>query len=76
VWEYARDNGFMLVSKDEDFHQLSFLYGHPPKVVWLNLGNCTTHEAEQDIRQHYSDLADFAATDEGSFLIIGAGKTE
>jgi len=32
VWEYARANGFAIVSKDEDFHQLSFLYGPPPKV--------------------------------------------
>jgi predicted nuclease of predicted toxin-antitoxin system len=31
VWEYARSNGFAIVSKDEDFHQLSFLYGHRPK---------------------------------------------
>jgi predicted nuclease of predicted toxin-antitoxin system len=23
VWEYARTNGFAIVSKDEDFHQLS-----------------------------------------------------
>ncbi len=42
VWEYARANGFAIVSKDEDFHQLSFLYGAPPKVVWVRLGNCTT----------------------------------
>ena len=31
VWEYARTNGFAIVSKDEDFHQLSFLYGALPK---------------------------------------------
>ena len=35
VWEYARANGFAIGSKDEDFHQLSFLYGAPPKVVWV-----------------------------------------
>jgi predicted nuclease of predicted toxin-antitoxin system len=37
VWEYARVSGFAMVSKDEDFHQLSFLYGAPPKVVWVIL---------------------------------------
>ena len=25
VWEYARANGFAIVSKDEDLHQRSFL---------------------------------------------------
>jgi predicted nuclease of predicted toxin-antitoxin system len=33
VWEYARDNGYILVSKDSDFHDLSVLYGAPPKIV-------------------------------------------
>ena len=40
VWEYARDNGFTVVSKDSDFYQRSLLYGHPPKLVWLRIGNC------------------------------------
>ena len=35
VWEYARSKGFTIVSKDEDFHQLSFLRGPPLKVVWV-----------------------------------------
>ena len=44
VWDYAKGNDFVIVSKDEDFHQRSFLYGSPPKVVWLRLGNCTTQD--------------------------------
>ena len=38
VWEYARNNG-LVVSKDSDFHQRSFLYGYPPKVVTGQLLN-------------------------------------
>jgi len=34
IWEYARNN-LMIVSKDSDFHQRSFLYGFPPKVIWV-----------------------------------------
>lgn len=26
VWEYAREHGFTLVSKDSDFRQMSFVY--------------------------------------------------
>jgi predicted nuclease of predicted toxin-antitoxin system len=33
VWEYAKQQSFMIVSKDADFHQRSFLLGFPPKVV-------------------------------------------
>lgn len=31
VWDDAIEHGFVLVSKDEDFHQLAFLYGHLPR---------------------------------------------
>ena len=31
VWEYARERGYALVSKDSDFRQLAFMYGHRPR---------------------------------------------
>jgi predicted nuclease of predicted toxin-antitoxin system len=74
VWNFARDNGFVIVSKDEDFHQRSFLSGAPPKVVWLRLGNCTMQEIEDALRHHRAALVDFAAQDEAAFLVIGARR--
>ena len=41
VWEHARRNGFAIVTKDGDFNNLSVMRGSPPKVVWLQLGNCS-----------------------------------
>ena len=35
IWTYARDHGYTIVSKDNDFRQYAFLYGPPPKVLWL-----------------------------------------
>ena len=37
IWEYAKADGFAIVSKDTDFQQRSLLLGHPPKVVWLRV---------------------------------------
>ena len=74
VWEDARAHGFAIVSKDEDFHQLSFLYGAPPKVVWVRLGNCTTADIEQALRHHHTDLLNFDANEEGAFLIVGSRR--
>jgi predicted nuclease of predicted toxin-antitoxin system len=39
VWDYARTEGFAIASKDNDFRQRSFVFGSPPKVVWLDVGN-------------------------------------
>lgn len=42
IWEWAGERGYVVVSKDTDFRQLAFLYGPPPKVVWLRVGNVST----------------------------------
>ena len=43
VWNYAKSNGFTLVSFDSDFTDLSLIFGFPPKVIWLRLGNSSTN---------------------------------
>ena len=35
---------FAIVSKDSDFREGSFAEGHPPKVIWLAVGNAGTAE--------------------------------
>src|SRR5687768_18394634 len=52
VWDYAKQNDFVIVSKDNDFQQLSILYGSPPKVIWLRVGNCTVKQVEELLRKH------------------------
>ncbi len=56
VWEYARQNGYLVVTKDADFGELSTLRGFPPKVIWLQLGNCTTGQVEHLLRLHYEAI--------------------
>src|SRR5438876_11853307 len=59
VLVYARDNGFVIVSKDSDFNDLVILRGFPPKVLWLQIGNCTTKQIEDLLRNHHEAIADF-----------------
>lgn len=70
VWEYAKDNGFILVSKDADMHQRSFLFGHPPKVVWIRLGNCSTSDVEKLLRQNVATINIFFDDPDTSFLVL------
>ncbi len=39
IWELAKTNNYIIVSKDNDFRQRSFLFGSPSKVIWLSVGN-------------------------------------
>ena len=50
VWEFAKANDFTIVSKDSDFNQFSLLWGHPPKVVWTRIGNCSTAQIAEILR--------------------------
>jgi predicted nuclease of predicted toxin-antitoxin system len=56
VWNYARDNGFTLVSKDADFSDINLLRGFPPRVLWLRIGNCTTAQVEALLRLHHETI--------------------
>lgn len=42
IWSAAAKQGTVLVTKDDDFLELSILRGAPPKVVVIGLGNCRT----------------------------------
>jgi predicted nuclease of predicted toxin-antitoxin system len=59
VWQHARLNGFLIITKDEDFNNLSVLRGSPPKVLWLQLGNCTTEQVEAVLRDRFADIESF-----------------
>ena len=59
VWQYARDNDFTIVTKDSDFSELSLLRGFPPKVIWIQIGNCTTNDIESLIRSYTKEIVDF-----------------
>ena len=70
VWNYAAQHGYVIVSKDAEFHQRSFLLGHPPKVVWIRRGNCSVAQQRLDVPRRHPDLLAFDADPERSFLAL------
>ena len=70
VWGYAARTGCTIVSKDADFRQRSFLYGHPPKVIWIRVGNCSTRRIAELLRERLSQIEAFHGEDEASFLSL------
>lgn len=39
LWQFAKDQGFVIVSKDSDFHEMCIIDGPPPQVIWIKIGN-------------------------------------
>ena len=71
IWNFAAMNEFVIVSKDADFHQRSFLFGHPPKVIWIRLGNCSTSEIEDLLRLRHKEIVAFNSDPAAAFLTLG-----
>ena len=70
VWEYAKRNGFTLITTAGDFNELVKAHGHPPKVIWLRGCNSPTIDAEALIRTHAARLSDFDSDADCSVLIL------
>jgi predicted nuclease of predicted toxin-antitoxin system len=68
VWAYAPTMGYAIVSKDADFRQRSFLYGPPPKVIWIGLGNCSTSQVAGLLRKHRGEIEAFLLEEKQAFL--------
>jgi predicted nuclease of predicted toxin-antitoxin system len=70
VWTYAKEEDYVLVSKDNDFRQRSFQYGAPPKVVWLSVGNAGTVKILRLLRESRVEIERFVASAEEALLVI------
>jgi predicted nuclease of predicted toxin-antitoxin system len=52
IWEYARSNGFVIVTADSDFLGLAEERGTPPKVFRLDDCNYSTPRVEDLLRRN------------------------
>ncbi len=71
IWQYAGQHGYAVLSKDSDFYHASMIRGHPPKLIWVRLGNCSTSDIEKALRNCHQELFLFdASAQESAFLLI------
>ena len=59
IWEFAKAQGFCIVTQDADFAERSRLYGSPPKVIWLRCGNAPTSNVEAILRAGAETIQEF-----------------
>ena len=69
IWEHTKQlKGAIIVSKDDDFRELALVDGPPPKVIALQIGNCSTRQIESLLRQHRSQILEFFNNAESALL--------
>jgi len=68
IWSYAAEHGFLLASKDTDFYERSLVFGAPPKIIWLRIGNSTANEMITLLRRQYIVIRHFAEDTIATFL--------
>ncbi len=39
IWQKAASDGYVIVTRDADFQELSLVWGHPPQVIRLKTPN-------------------------------------
>ena len=52
IWDYAKEEGYVLVTRDADFYEKSLLYGPPPHVIWIKLQNPKSSKVAQALIAH------------------------
>lgn len=70
VWSHARENGFVIVTKDSDFQERSQITGSPPCVVWIRRGNCSTTDIAAMLRTHAAQITALGREQNAEFLIL------
>jgi predicted nuclease of predicted toxin-antitoxin system len=70
IWKWAKSNGFSIGTFDSDFVDLSLMYGFPPKVIWLRLGNSSTSRIAQEFIEKEYEIKDFLKNENEGILKV------
>ena len=71
IWQLALKERFVIVSKDSDFLHRSLLRGHPPKVIQVRAGNCSTRHIHELFTREEGTIEEFLNNPNEALLIIG-----
>ena len=59
IWEYARDNHFVIVTFDSDFYDFSVIWGAPPKILLIKSFDQTTQSIAKQLIDHKKTIEEF-----------------
>ena len=74
IWDYALNNGYIIITKDTDFVDLMELKGFPPKIVLLKTGNNSSKALVELLINTKSTIEDLAENNYGLLEIVKERK--
>ena len=70
IFNYAKLNGYAIVTFDADFCDLNTFRGFPPKIIWLRVGNTTTKNLKTLLINNFKIIEEFLIDDEYGYIEI------
>ena len=56
IWERGRIESLIILSKDVDFYDRALLFGAPPQVVHVAVGNCSNARLFEVLAHEWADI--------------------
>ena len=70
IWNYAKKNGFTIISKDDDFEKIVLLRKAPPKLIYLKTYNLDTNKLTDLIIKNKDKIVEFDNSKENDIFEI------
>ncbi len=64
IWNYAKNENYVIVTFDSDFYDISIINGCPPKIIWIRKGNLTTNQIANLLEENHLIIRNFISNPE------------
>ena len=62
IWQHAKKENRIILTRDTDFFDRLMLEGSPPKVIWVRLGNIRRKDLESQLIELWPRISDLIST--------------
>jgi len=58
IFQKAKAQRAVIMSKDYDFVKLLERFGHPPQIIWITCGNTSNNHMREILKKHFSTIVE------------------
>lgn len=70
IWNYAKKNGFTIISKDDDFEKIVLMRKAPPKLIYLKTYNLDTKKLVDLMIENKDKIIEFVNSNDNDIFEI------